>query len=146
MNIKKRAFTMVELMIVIGIIGMMVVMLSWQILASRGQKKAEIRTVDLYNARRAMQSVVEEIRNTTGVQAVGEKNIEYRSGDDSEIYNILFDNGELKKVYADNFEEKVIATLDNFSVKLEGDNQNVIHVELSAGEVNLKTGIYIRKN
>jgi prepilin-type N-terminal cleavage/methylation domain-containing protein len=145
-NIKKRAFTMVELMIVIGIIGMMVVMLSWQILASRGQKKAEIRTVDLYNARRAMQSVVEEIRNTTGVQAVGEKNIEYRSGDDSEIYNILFDNGELKKVYADNFEEKVIATLDNFSVKLEGDNQNVIHVELSAGEVNLKTGIYIRKN
>ncbi|MGM0607089.1 MAG: prepilin-type N-terminal cleavage/methylation domain-containing protein [Candidatus Muiribacteriota bacterium] len=146
MNIKKKGFTIVELMIVIGILGLLGVLLTWQVLSSRASKDAEISTVDFYNVRQAMQKVTYELENCISIQAVGNQNIEYRSGEDSEIYNLVYRDGKLIKSGTDNFEEKNVAEVDFFEVNLVQESGNVIEYDIGAGEVNMNSAVYIRTN
>ena len=141
---KRKAFTIVELMIVIGIIGLLAVMLSWQVLGSKSKKSAEIKITDLNNAKNAMRFVVEEIRNAKEILTVGENNIEYRDGKDGEKYNLLFEDNNLKKVETMNFDEKIISQIDNFDLTVEGKKGKIIKIKIKSGNVDFLTSVFLR--
>jgi len=141
---KKNGFTIVELVIVLAILGLLVVMLSWQIVGSKGEKKAEIRITDLNNAKNAMRFVVEELKNSKEIISVGENNIEYRDGKDGEKYNILLEDNKLKKVETMNFDEKIISYIDKFDLTVEGKKGKIIKIKIESGNVDFQTSVFLR--
>jgi len=141
---KKNGFTIVELVIVLAILGLLVVMLSWQIVGSKGEKKAEIRITDLNNAKNAMRFVVEELKNSKEIISVEENNIEYRDGKDGEKYNILLEDNKLKKVETMNFDEKIISYIDKFDLTVEGKKGKIIKIKIESGNVDFQTSVFLR--
>ncbi len=137
---------MIELIIVISIIALLGGMLGFQVLANRGSKTSEVKAKDLMNARNAMKNIVRELRNMERIQSIGEKNIEYFSSQDGEKYNLILEDGKLKKVAFANFEEDNIAELNNlkFNLKSEEKKDNIINISLTAGNVTLDTSLLIR--
>gem|GEM_PF-3768956 len=146
MSFNRKAFTMIELVIVISIIAIVGGMLGFQVLAGKGSKTSEVKAKDLMNARNAMKTIVRELRNIERIQSVGENNIEYFSAEDGEKYNLVLEEGKLKKVGFDNFDEKEIAELEklNFNLKSGDKKDNIINISLMAGNVNLDTSLLIR--
>jgi len=145
-SFNRKAFTMIELVIVISIIAIVGGMLGFQVLAGKGSKTSEVKAKDLMNARNAMKTIVRELRNIERIQSVGENNIEYFSAEDGEKYNLVLEEGKLKKVGFDNFDEKEIAELEklNFNLKSGDKKDNIINISLMAGNVNLDTSLLIR--
>ena len=146
MNSNKKAFTMIELVIVMSIIALLGGMLGFQVLAGKGSKTSEVKAKDLMNARNAMKNIVRELRNIERIQSVGENNIEYFSSEDGEKYNLVLEEGKLRKVGFANFDEKEIAELEklNFNLKSGEKKDNIINISLMAGNVNLDTNLLIR--
>jgi prepilin-type N-terminal cleavage/methylation domain-containing protein len=141
---RKNGFTIVELVIVIAILGLLVVMLSWQIVGSKSKKSAEIRITDLNNAKNAMRFVVEELKNSKEILTVGENNIEYRDGKDGEKYNLLLEDSKLKKVETLNFDEKIISQIDKFELTVEGKKGKIIKIKIESGNVDFLTSVFLR--
>jgi prepilin-type N-terminal cleavage/methylation domain-containing protein len=140
----KKGFTIVELLVVIAIIGLLGIMLTWQVIGGRAEKKAELRSEDLYNAREAMMSISRELKYAYSIQSVGDEQIEYIKKESGEKSTLKFEDGVLKSIATENFDEKKIAELDDFELNLGGKKGNIIQVSISKGNVNLKTGILIR--
>lgn len=115
----KKGFTLIEILIVTGLIGLISIVFSWSILSKKTGSKISNENISLYNAKKAMTELNNTLLNISNIIEIGDDEIIAKDLNDKHFSFYINEKNDLIKASLKGIDEKIVTTnIKNLKFKL----------------------------